>query len=118
MQALLFLYVVGGLLLALLSLPLIAGKIKPNPYYGFRVPFTLNNPEIWYATNKYFAKRQLVVGLSEAAIATGLYFLPNITIDAYALSILGVFVVMFAVAFAQGWRYMKTLKKSYDRGGH
>ena len=118
MQALLFLYVVGGLLLALLSLPLIAGKIKPNPYYGFRVPFTMGNPEIWYATNKYFAKRQLVVGLIEAAAATGLYFLPSITIDTYALSILGIFVVMFAVVFVQGWRCMKALEKSYDRGGH
>jgi hypothetical protein len=118
MQALLFLYVVGGLLLALLSLPLIAGKIKPNPYYGFRVPYALDNPEIWYSTNKYFAKRQLVVGMIEAAAATALYFLPNITVYTYALSVLGVFVLMFTVALVQGWRYMKTLEKSYDRGGH
>jgi len=110
MQALLFTYIGGGLLLALLSLPLIAGKIKPNPYYGFRMPLTLDHPKIWYATNKYFAKRQLVVALIEIIAAIGLYFWPSITVDTYALSVLGVFVLTFSAAFVQGWRYMKTLK--------
>ena len=69
MQALLFIYIGGGLLLAALSLLFIAGNIKPNPYYGFRAPLTLENPEIWYAANTYFAKRQLVVALIEVATA-------------------------------------------------
>jgi hypothetical protein len=111
MQTLLLLYTGGGLLLALLSLPLMAGKIKPNPYYGFRVPITLNNPEIWYAANLYFAKRQLVVALIETAAATGLYFWPGITIDAYALSVLGVFTVTFSIAVFQCWQYIKKLNQ-------
>lgn len=109
MQALFFLYAGGGLLLALISLPLMAGKVKPNPFYGFRAPQTLENPETWYAANKYFAKRQLVVALIEILAAVGLYFWPNITVDGYALSVLGVFVAAFSVAFIQGWWYMKSL---------
>ncbi len=110
MLTLFFVYTGGGLLLALISLPLIAGKVKPNPFYGFRVPLTLENPEIWYATNKYFAKRQLIVALIEIGAAIGLYFWPNITMDVYALSVLAVFIVAFSVASIQGWRYMKTLQ--------
>ncbi|MBI5351993.1 MAG: SdpI family protein [Chloroflexi bacterium] len=110
MQTLFFIYTGGGLVLALISLPLIAGKVKPNPFYGFRVPLTLENPELWYPTNKFFAKRQLIVALVEVAAAIGLYFYPNITIDGYALSVLPVFVVAFAIAFIQSWRYMKSLK--------
>ena len=110
MQMLLFIYIGGGLLLAPLSLPLIAGKISPNPYYGFRIPLTLENPEIWYAANKYFAKRQLVIALTEVIAATGLYFWPNISVDAYALSVLGVFVATFSIALLESWRYIKTLK--------
>ena len=110
METLFFMYIGGGVLLALLSLPLIAGKIKPNPFYGFRVPATLENPEVWYAVNKYFAKRQLVVALIEIVAAVGFYFWPGITIDAYALSILGVFVLAFGIAFFQSWQYMKPLK--------
>ncbi|HNB52851.1 MAG TPA: SdpI family protein, partial [Anaerolineales bacterium] len=63
MQALLWMYLIGGLGMALIALPLIAEKIKPNPFYGFRVPATLKNPKLWYDVNKYFAKRLLVVGL-------------------------------------------------------
>ncbi|MCX6058817.1 MAG: SdpI family protein [Chloroflexi bacterium] len=110
MQTLLLVYIVGGLLLALISLPLIARKIKPNPYYGFRVPLTMGNPDIWYSTNKYFAKRQLAVALIEVVAAVCLYFWPSITIDAYALSVLAVFVVAFSAAFIQSWRYMKLLR--------
>ena len=110
MDTLLYVYAGGGLVLALISLPLIAGKVKPNPFYGFRVPLTLENPAIWYATNKYFAKRQLIVALIEVVAATGLYFWPGISLDTYALSVLGVFVVAFTVAFIQSWRYMKTVR--------
>jgi hypothetical protein len=110
MAILFFMYIGGGVLLALLSLPLIARKIKPNPFYGFRVPATLENPEVWYAANRYFAKRQLIVALIDIVAAVGLYFWPGITIDAYALSILGVFVLAFGIAFFQSWQYMKSLK--------
>jgi len=110
MQTLLFVYVGGGLLLALISLPLIAEKVKPNPFYGFRVPQTLENPDLWYPTNKYFAKRLLVVGIVEAIATIGLYFWPGISVDAYAFAVLGVFLALFIPAIVQGWRYMKTLK--------
>ena len=111
MQTLFYIYAGGGLLLALLSLPLIARKIKPNPYYGFRVSATLENPEIWYTANQYFAKRQLAAALIEIASATGLYFWPGITVDAYALSVLAVFVVTFSIAIIQGWRHIKKLEQ-------
>ena len=111
MQILFYIYAGGGLLLALLSLPLIARKIKPNPYYGFRVSATMENPEIWYTVNQYFAKRQLAVALIEIASATGLYYWPGIKVDAYALSVLGVLVVTFSIAIIQGWRHIKKLEQ-------
>ena len=111
MQILFYIYTGGGLLLALLSLPLIARKIKPNPYYGFRVSATLENPETWYTVNQYFAKHQLAAALIEIASATGLYFWPGITVDTYALSVLAVFVVTFSIAIIQGWRHIKKLEQ-------
>jgi hypothetical protein len=109
MQTLLYIYILGGLILALLALPLIAGKIKPNPYYGFRVPKTLENPELWYLTNKYFAMRQFALGVIFSVVSIGLYFWPGISLDAYAWSCLGVFLLIFIWAIVQSWRYMKTL---------
>lgn len=109
MQTLFLMYVVGEIILALISLPLIAEKIKPNPFYGFRVHATLNNPDAWYAVNKFFGKRLLAVALADILASVGLFFWPRITVDAYALSVLGVFVIAFGVVMFQSWKYLKSL---------
>ena len=41
------------MLLLALSLPLMYGRVPPNPLYGFRVPRTLRHPELWYPANAY-----------------------------------------------------------------
>lgn len=110
METLLIIYVMGGVLLAVLSLPLIARKVRPNPFYGFRVQATLKNPDLWYVTNRFFAQRQLAVALIEVAAAIALYFIPDISIEIYALSVLGVFVIAFVIAVFQSWRYLKLIR--------
>jgi len=107
---LLFMYVGSSIFLALISLPLIARKIKPNPFYGFRIQQTLTDSEVWYETNQYFAKRLLVVGLMQALASFGFYNIPNISVDAYALLCLGVFIVIFVIAMVQSWRHIKSIK--------
>lgn len=110
MQTLLFIYTGGGTLLALLSLPLLAGKIRPNPFYGFRARKTLENPVLWYSINKYFAKLQLLVALIIIITSFGFSNLPGISTDQYALSVLAVFIIAFFTAFMLGWQHMKNLK--------
>ena len=107
----LFLYVSSSIFLVLISLPLIARKIKPNPLYGFRIQQTLDNPEVWYETNQYFAKRLFVVGILEVVAALGFYFIPNISLDVYALACLGIFVVSFSISLVQSWRHMQSINK-------
>ena len=52
-----------GLLLAGLSIPLILGKVKPNPFYGFRTPKTMSSEAIWYPANRACGWGLLVGGL-------------------------------------------------------
>jgi len=118
MLTLLILFCVIGLFLSLLAIPLIAGKIKPNYLYGFRVRQTLENPELWYAVNRYFAWRLLLIGLVQAAAALGLYLVPSLSLDAYALACLGVFVVAFGIAVAQSWRFMQRFKSPRSSRPH
>ena len=108
MSSLLFLYFCGGILLVLISIPLLLEKVRPNPVYGFRIQATLNDPAVWYAVNKYFAKRLLVVGVVVCMTALAFYRVPEITVDGYALAMLAVFVVAFFVAMIQSWKYMKS----------
>ena len=49
------LYLVGYLLPVLMAasaLPMVLGKVPPNPIYGFRTPKTLSSPEVWYVANR------------------------------------------------------------------
>lgn len=104
------LYVVGGIVLILLSLPLLGEKVPPNPVYGFRLPATLNDPKVWYATNKFGAKRLLVTGMSTVIAAALLYFIPGLTVDGYALACLFVFALVFTIGLVQSLRYMRSLQ--------
>jgi uncharacterized membrane protein len=112
MQTLLIVYVGGGMLLVLISLPLIAGKIKPNYLYGFRVPATLEDPDLWYPANKYAAKGLLIVGLVMIGAGICLSYWPGISVDSYAWACLGVFVLSFSIVLVQSFRYIRRLQHS------
>lgn len=112
MLSLLILYCVAGLALVGLALPLLWEKIAPNPFYGFRLPATLDNPRLWYAVNKYAAKRLIVAGVSSVAAAVVLYLIPGLTVDAYALGCLAVFGIVFGLGLWQSFRYLRQLTKS------
>lgn len=109
MDTMVALFVVSGLLLSGISIPMILKKIKPNGLYGFRVKKTLENPDIWYAVNSYSGKWLLATGLLVTAAAVGLIFLPALSVDVYALSVLAVFVIPFAVGLAASVRYLNSL---------
>lgn len=108
MEILLTLYSIGGLFLAGLSVPLILRKIPPNGLYGFRIPATLNNPELWYKVNRYAGWRLLVVGLGTAVGSIILYFTVDSSIDAYALSCLGLFMALFLWAIITSFLYLRS----------
>lgn len=109
MELLRIMYAGMGLVLAVLSVPMIARKIKPNPWYGFRVKQTLENPEVWYKVNAYTGKYLLGVGIGITAASLGLSLIPEISIDAYSLICLAIFSVLFGAAIIKSWRYMKSI---------
>ena len=114
MATLLVLYVAAGLLLIGLSIPLIRRKVQPNAWYGFRVRQTLADPEIWYAANAYAGKHLLGVAVVTVVTAIGLYGVPGITLDAYALACAGIILAALAVCGAQCFRYLTKLTRESD----
>jgi hypothetical protein len=108
MATFMILFTCSGLLLAAISIPLILGKIGPNPWYGFRVRKTLENPAVWYPVNAYAAKRLLVVGLGISASAALLYFVPGIDLLLYALSCAGIGLGGLLAAVIQNFVYLRS----------
>jgi uncharacterized membrane protein len=111
METLCILYVGGGLLLTLLAVPMIAGKVPPNPIYGFRTPATLSDPDLWYAVNRRAGWWFLAGGLVNAIAALVLYQIPGLSVDAYALLVLAVIVIGLAAGIGDSFRYLCLLKR-------
>lgn len=111
MTLILVMYVIGGALLAAVSVPLIQRRIRPNPWYGFRVPQTLHNPDVWYPANAYAGWRLLWTGIATLIGAIVLYLVPNLSLDVYALGCLAVTAVGLAISLIQSWRYLQTLDR-------
>ncbi len=111
MEILLALYTFSGLLLAGLSVPLILQKVPPNGLYGFRIPATINNPDLWYKVNAYAGRRFLVVGLGTAVGAIILYFTSPPNVDIYALSCLGLFLAFFLWGIITSFLYLRSIQK-------
>src|SRR5438094_548962 len=97
MTLLLVIFVLSGLLLVALAIPLIRGKVGPNSWYGFRVPQTLGDPNVWYPVNRYAAKGMLWLGLATCAAAVLLYLVPEIDLVVYSLTVLAVNLVGLTV---------------------
>jgi len=99
----------SGLLLAMISLPLIFRKIRPNGLYGFRVRRTLEDPRLWVEVNAYAGVRLLIAGLVTALAAVLLYFIPGLSLDAYSLLCLGVSFTALVLSIWQSVRYLNRL---------
>jgi hypothetical protein len=108
MNILTLIYTASGVLLILLAIPLILRKIPPNPLYGFRVQWTLNDPELWYSVNAYSGKWIALVGASSILGAIGFTYIPGISVAGYAFACLGLFLVVFTLALLQSVRFLRS----------
>ena len=111
MTTLLLMYIGSGLLLALLALPMIAGKVPPNSWYGFRTPSTVSNPELWYPVNRCAGKWLLFNGLTTVIAAIVLYLVPGLSVDSYSLACLAVFMVGLGITVWRSFRCLRRLQK-------
>ena len=41
-----------AIVIAVSAVPMVAGWVPPNPYYGFRTPDTMASPEEWHSANR------------------------------------------------------------------
>ncbi len=103
-------YVVFGLLLVGLSIPLLFDRIAPNPWYGFRVPSTLADETLWYKVNRYAARWLLLTGIVTSVGAVALTFVPGLTVDQYAWLCLAAFLLAFIPGIGLSWRYLRRAK--------
>jgi uncharacterized membrane protein len=111
MTELLVMFLISGVILVAISIPLIRGRIAPNSLYGFRVRDTLDDPRTWYKTNAYSGKWLLATGLIFIAVCILAYNIPNIGLDTYSLICMAGFLIPMTIGVIMSWRYMKKVKE-------
>ena len=102
--------IIFGLLITAVSIPLIFGKVKPNQWYGFRMPKTLSNPDTWYKANRYMAKNLCFAGIFITVMSI---ILPIIDLElTLAQGILALYLLLtvpVAIAIILGLLYLRKL---------
>ena len=103
-----------SILLIGLFIPLMRGRVKPNAWYGLRVSYTHNNPDIWYPANRYAGKLLLVYALILLLVTLGLPFLLDIDMtglapDAYVIGVSILVIVGILLVLVLSWRYARKL---------
>jgi uncharacterized membrane protein len=111
MELLRAVYLFAGVMLVILGIPLAQRRIKPNIWYGFRMPQTLRDEHVWYETNAYFGVRFSIVGFVTIATALVLSLLPNMDEYRYAMGVTVVVVLGLAVTIILSFRHMRAVAR-------
>jgi uncharacterized membrane protein len=69
-------WVVTGLLLIGVSIPLVRGWVKPNHWYGVRLPQSFRSEEAWFAMNRFGGQRLIFWAVPLVLVGVGALFLP------------------------------------------
>lgn len=90
-------YLGVGILLVVLSIPLILKKIPPNPIYGFRTKKTLSDKQIWYKANHYGGLQLFYAGLIYIGFVLITWAFKVRTANSYNALMLGLLAVVVLV---------------------
>ncbi|MBN2556482.1 MAG: SdpI family protein [Anaerolineales bacterium] len=107
-------FIVSGILLALLGVPMALGRVEPNSLYGFRVRATLDDAELWYPANRYAGRRLIEAGIVSTLAAVGFTLLPDLSEDAYAWAYTGLMLTALTLVVVRSFRYLKRLRAEGD----
>jgi hypothetical protein len=102
-------FMAAGALNIAIALPLLRRRIGPNPWYGFRLPRTMNNVDRWYAVNAYAARYLLRSGVATLIAAPVVALVPGMVAEVYALAMVAFLLIGPFLSLVLGLRYLRTL---------
>jgi uncharacterized membrane protein len=103
-------FTISGVAEIIQGIPLMFEKIKPNWLYGFRLPGTVSNKEVWYPVNRYLGRGLVIAGII-LVISTLLLFMIDIGVPLFekTLVLLFLLIIPLAIVIAGAFYYYKKL---------
>ncbi len=100
-------WIFTGLLCALLSVPLIRGRVKPNPIYGVRFRQSFQSDEAWFAINRFGGRQLAMWSMPLVLVGVVALFLPLRSHESLAL-VLGFAPLVFVlIPTVITWRFAR-----------
>lgn len=75
-----------GLLSLILGVPLAQRRVRPNRWYGLRLPATFADETVWYDANAATGRDMMALGAAFTSFALLLALLPGVTDVTYAIT--------------------------------
>ena len=111
------LFPLAGLLLIGLGWPLAARRVRPNRWYGLRVPATFADHSVWYDANAIAGRDMMIMGAAVGAIAVVLPAIFELRDEAYTGICAGVLGLGSLLLALRGWRLANQLLRERRQGG-
>jgi uncharacterized membrane protein len=93
-----------------------ARRVRPNRWYGLRVPATFADEQVWYDANAVAGRDMMVLGAVMVVVALALTRVPGLSLSAYAGVCAGILGVGSLVLAVRGWRLANRLLRERRRG--
>ena len=77
------LFPLAGILLIGLGWPMAARRVRPNRWYGLRIPATFADERVWYDANAVAGRDMVVLGVVVVVVAVGLPLIVNLQLPVY-----------------------------------
>ena len=98
-----FLFIAVGLVLIAFAVPLMRRKVKPNPFYGLRVPPTFADEHVWYDANAKSGRDMFVYAAGWVAYGVLSLGIPSLR-EERTCTFFGIAMAAAAIAMAiLGW---------------
>jgi len=103
-------FITIGMAEILQGIPLLYKKIKPNWLFGFRLPSTVSNEEIWYKVNEHVGRGLVYAG---SIVVIGSLFLSvfNLNLNEKVWILVIILAVPLSAVLISGFLYLKKIVK-------
>jgi hypothetical protein len=106
-----------GLLLMALGWPMASRRVRPNRWYGLRIPATFADERVWYEANALSGRDLMALGALVLVLALVLPRVAGLPSELSALACSGVLGAGALILTVRGWRFANRLLRERRGGG-
>ncbi len=110
------LFAAVGAVSVAVGLPLARRSVRPNRWYGVRVPATFADEHVWYETNAVAGRDLMALGTLLLVVALGVPRVVALPAPAYALTCSAVLVIGAGIGTVRWWRLANRLLRERGTG--